>query len=598
MPTLKQLIDYSKSNPESDIARKTQQQITAGYFDKKAEEEGLDLSWAGRPKPIIKQPETVVPTIGEKFMKPYQELPGKISENIMAGAEDLQKGNIVKGLAKSGLRTAGDFAGAIYSPIALPITETLEKTGASKLLSNFGSFIAEKTGLTDVKAIQDWAIAHPNAEEDFTRAMNLGMAGMEKGKIEPSTVIPRTVTQIKPIGVEAKAIVSDVGTLAQKAKQSVSEKVDIKKQGLANKAVDKLEQDYSEWTGATKSGVKKLAKSEAKTTAMTKAGTEGKTPQRILAENKIIPNTKGTKFDTAEQANQFRETLKPLQDMADDSLLEVEYSMRPTEISVLEKAAIKNAKELKLPLGDKASLINDIKNEYAMIREEVGNTMSVTEQARFKKTYFGNTKFDSTKPFKSDAYYQIGKSLQKNIEKTASEAGFDDVAQLNREIGSRLDAAKFLENLNGQTLKYGRIGKYVFMGIGASLGNSVVGKILGALGGDALGQMLMDANVANPVKRLILRNLETKSPEAYQATLEWMKQQGLDRSTRALLPAGKTQPIQLGGKIEAGVNVDASGNAILGETEKGLNQSLPESLSNKSATQKAKIDSNINNSIP
>lgn len=50
MATLRELIDYSKANPQSDVAFKLQKAITGGAYDQQAANEGVDLSWAGRPK--------------------------------------------------------------------------------------------------------------------------------------------------------------------------------------------------------------------------------------------------------------------------------------------------------------------------------------------------------------------------------------------------------------------------------------------------------------------------------------------------------------------------------------------------------------------
>ncbi len=59
--TLRQLIDYSKANPNSDVAKNTYQHIVDGGFDTQAKQEGIDLTWAGRPAPV--QP---TPTQGNK----------------------------------------------------------------------------------------------------------------------------------------------------------------------------------------------------------------------------------------------------------------------------------------------------------------------------------------------------------------------------------------------------------------------------------------------------------------------------------------------------------------------------------------------------
>lgn len=306
-------------------------------------------------------------------------------------------------------------------------------------------------------------------------------------------------------------------------------------------SIDSLENDYYKWGGATKSGAKNIAKTDARTEALNNAGTTGKAPQRVLAESGIIPKTEGTKFSTANQASDIRASVQPLNDALSQAAREVDFATQPIPVSSLQTSAIARIRQLRMPEGDRASLINNVKDEFALLREKYGDTVSARDMQLEKPNYWAGTKFDSTRPFKSDSYYQVGKSLQQGIEDMATKAGFEDVAQLNRVIGDKLEAAKYLESLNGQTLKYGKLGKYVFMGIGASLGHGIVGKVFGALGGEALGEVLMKADIANPVKRLILNSIKESSPEAYQATLTWLKQQGIEQAGRLALPPGAIQ---------------------------------------------------------
>jgi len=50
MSYLKQNIEYAKSHPETEFAKTLYQHITSGKLDEQAANEGIDLSWAGRPK--------------------------------------------------------------------------------------------------------------------------------------------------------------------------------------------------------------------------------------------------------------------------------------------------------------------------------------------------------------------------------------------------------------------------------------------------------------------------------------------------------------------------------------------------------------------
>jgi len=223
-----------------------------------------------------------------------------------------------------------------------------------------------------------------------------------------------------------------------------------------------------------------------------------------LAEARIIPETEGTKFRTKNQADAYRESLAPLQDAMDDAVKTISQQTPPLPIDAIEQSTVSRIIKMEMPLGDKVRLIDDVKTEYANMRNTYGDTIKLEDLNQEKKNYWKGTKFDSTKPFQGDAYYQIGKSLQKTVEDIALQTGYEDVAQLNREIGDRLEGAKFLEKLDGQTLKYGKLGKYVFMTTGATLGEGLVGKVLGVVGGNMVGDILMKADVANPVKRIIL----------------------------------------------------------------------------------------------
>lgn len=138
----------------------------------------------------------------------------RLINDVQQGASDIEKGNVVKGIAKAGLRTAGDIAGTVFAPPAA----ALEKVTGGKLSQAFsqiqsniekgqGLIGAGVNKLTDIPAVQAFALKHPNAAEDFNRVLNLVMAGEEKGKIEPSTVVERTGKQITavPEAIKTKA---------------------------------------------------------------------------------------------------------------------------------------------------------------------------------------------------------------------------------------------------------------------------------------------------------------------------------------------------------------------------------------------------------
>lgn len=90
MATLKEAIEYSRKNPQSDFAIQLKQRIQSGQADQDAAKEGVDLSWAGRPK-------TVAPQVVEKPQSTYQK--------ISSGIRDVSTG-FVKGAIEGTVETA------------------------------------------------------------------------------------------------------------------------------------------------------------------------------------------------------------------------------------------------------------------------------------------------------------------------------------------------------------------------------------------------------------------------------------------------------------------------------------------------------------
>lgn len=308
------------------------------------------------------------------------------------------------------------------------------------------------------------------------------------------------------------------------------------------KAIDDLESKYIEWSSGTKPGKKLVNKVEQKTGMLNNAGTQGRTPMRVLAEDGIVPNTTGTKFNTFDQAQEFRESTKKLRDLNKQAIKEAELSTPKITLDDLEKEARALANtERNIASGDAPKLLRDIKSEFADLRNAYGdeiplNQVNLIKEARWEKS-FGNKGLVDADKLRKNSDYLIGKASQKTIEKTARQAGNTELAQLNREIGDRIEASKFLESLDGKVLKGGRVGKYVGTLIGASMGQSIPGTIIGAIGGNAVASVLIKSSVNSPIRRFILRNLKTKDPKSYQATLEWLINQDLLRNTRLQLPA-------------------------------------------------------------
>lgn len=135
-------------------------------------------------------------SFAQSLWQTYQDTPDKFAEDIKGGADTMSAGmanpdalagggQVLKGVAQAGGRTAGDAAIAIFAPISAAIGSVLNATGGQQLTDAAGKVIADSSGITDLPAFQKFAMEHPNAGEDFNRILTLFMAKGEQGKIDP-----------------------------------------------------------------------------------------------------------------------------------------------------------------------------------------------------------------------------------------------------------------------------------------------------------------------------------------------------------------------------------------------------------------------------
>jgi hypothetical protein len=311
-----------------------------------------------------------------------------------------------------------------------------------------------------------------------------------------------------------------------------------------NKAKAELEDSYIKFYGGTQAGKKKIDKALFATEMKDKAGTSGLAPHKILAQDAIIPEIKGNQFDTFEQARQYKEQTLNVAKQSKRILKEVELQTPKVRLSDLEAEAMQRANtQQNIDSGDAEDLIKNIRREFAKLRKTYGNEIPLSKVDDIKSARWSKIDFSKQNPFaprvdklSSDADYLIAKTAQKKIEDVATQAGLEDVAQFNRDIGDRLEASRFLADLNGKTLKGSFTTRMASRIIGASAGTSLPGSVIGAIGGDYVANLLISNSVANPTKRLILSNIQAKSPESYSKVMEWLTKQGLDRELRLALP--------------------------------------------------------------
>lgn len=446
-----------------------------------------------------------------------------IGENIVQGVKDVA----------SVYKTAGAVDGT--KSIIGGILDTAKK--AFKVPGEAYLSYLKKTGYMD----------DPSIKKLNTTLLTEPAAAISRTAIEDPLLIP-SIMYAGPKALEGGGTTDAISEFASATKRGVNKVVTPVKAVVSKaaaplidsavaKQIDSLEAKYYELESTTGKTRKVAQKAEARTAALDKAGTTGQAPQRMLAEDGIIPKQEGTKLTTRDQAQKFRDDTLQYREANRKGLQEVEYAVPQTNIDELEQRAISEARSQKnIDNGDAPNLVKKIREEFANYREAYPTgKVPLTKLDDIKTARWGKVK-NFSDPLGGEVDYLIGKSAQKTIEETTAAAGFEEVAQMNRHIGDRMEAARYLESLDGKVVKGGNLTKLVYQAIGSTAGKTLPTKIIGALGGEAVANALISNSVATPVKRMLLRNVAAKDPEAYARTLQWLEEQGVARDLRLGLP--------------------------------------------------------------
>lgn len=372
-----------------------------------------------------------------------QGIANKLKQDIQAGASDIQQGNVAKGVVKSGLRTAGDVAGAVYAPIGAAI----QSTGIGKVfdkigeLSQMGGKYNPINAITDLKSVQDFVSKHPNLEEDFGRALNLALAATDSSKIEPSTIIERTKAQFsgaKPVTVTPKSL----------EQQNYDTAVQIENSQIANAGnntmtgaqIDQMHVPTQEFTAPKAQSV--ISKTGSKlglepavimnrvarlkpTDALKFEKMSGKTQGEYLSEtgnfgtpDTIIKN-EATKF--VESKNSVDSELAKLPGVYKDG------SITDALSGLLERANMESGTNVKSPY------LNQVEN---LIKKNEGSGLTMPEINDVKRLYEKNVKLGYDKKTESAKVNQatnIDSAIREWQVTKAKELGFNNISDLNKQ---------------------------------------------------------------------------------------------------------------------------------------------------------------------
>jgi hypothetical protein len=418
--------------------------------------------------------------LGTLYGGSEQGIASKLAQDVKAGAEDIGKGKIVKGIAKTGFRVAGDIAGLIFAPIGAAI----QATGFNKLTD----YLAEKAiktkvgeAITDIPALQKFAITHPNAEEDFGRAMNLLMAKGEKGKIQPKTAIPRTIKQVKAIPSQIKTGVAEIKAIPSKViPPKVKEYIDTRaSKGLAND-LKKIENSYSD--------IRKYNNS------LKDSGLASR--DRISQTDVLIDSVDNNGVIRTKQkggvVDKYRKiTIDGSEGIIRDNLIREGKKVNLGEVAKELTAQVSGSN---LPPSDLVRAINGLKIELEGLRRNADELGNIELYKIHDNKISTNNTIDYTK--KSSAIYKKAKArAYKTIVENKSDISVDvngkkyNVIKINKELGKYYQDIERLEMLDGKRVKGGKLGKYSAQ-IAGNVAGAAVGGLTGGLGGMVAGTIV------------------------------------------------------------------------------------------------------------
>lgn len=235
--SLSQIIAYSKANPTSQYAKQAYTLIKSGAFDQQAQKEGVDLSWAGRPKLTDTtaqtdsegqdqgQEEAPKPTLGDLDMQQLQGAAQKIIDSVQnAGTKEQHDANgTIFGEAKGvgdvleGLLGAGS---GIVQGVTAPVSAVLQKALTyDPAAAKPGQADIDPAGARTDAAGQQFAAAHPELVQNLRDAVNVG--GALYGGAEG--LIPGGDMTLGDLAATGKGVLTDAADRIKAAAPAIKE---------------------------------------------------------------------------------------------------------------------------------------------------------------------------------------------------------------------------------------------------------------------------------------------------------------------------------------------------------------------------------------
>ena len=347
--------------------------------------------------------------------------------------------------------------------------------------------------------------------------------------------------------------------------------------------VNQIQSAYEDAEGATKSGIKAASKVE---------GRGMQAMPEFLANAGILPETEelnGRRVFTTGADSQSQEIIQQrmsdLTNLRDQAIAKAGTNVPATSEDIRAAALAQATSEFSGTARDNA--INRINQEFDSFKAQSAGGDGVTTLTganEIKMALNKLAKYNATIDTASNRTNKImASAAQKYVEDMAEENGLPGVGELNKIIGQHAEAIKFLDRINGQTIKGGRIGKYLSEGVGALVGNSVgnavggmvgapsigagVGTLAGAGAGNLFSKFLQNFVSGGTISAAAIGRMAAQDPQVVQSFLDYLGPDAFDATEKiapVLEPAQKSAAAGAQGLLQK-----TPGQAILNAIKAG-----------------------------
>jgi len=211
MADIKQAIEYAKKNPTSAFATELRKRIESGKMNTELESSGLNTFTPTTPK----EEQGYLGRVGSAYAQAGKDITSGIQQSAQDISQGMEQGGlagvgqVLKGVARAGLRTVGGVAGATFAPIT-------EAPVIKDTISAIGKGVASIIPTEVIQGASQLAQDNPEIAKDISNVVDI--AGLGLGKVAESPLKAGLVTGAKKTAEVVGRGVSGIAPAIQTAK--------------------------------------------------------------------------------------------------------------------------------------------------------------------------------------------------------------------------------------------------------------------------------------------------------------------------------------------------------------------------------------------